>query len=200
MTTARFHGFASALLASACLGHAAPALAQTSPYLGQVMCGAFNFAPKGWAMMNGQLLPISQNTALFALLGTTYGGDGQVTFALPEMRGRMPVHFGQGLGLANRNLGDHGGGETVSLTPAQLPPHTHSVAMLASMADATSTSPAGHVPAKGKQPQYADPTALASMAPVTTGSTGSAVPIDKMPPYLAINCMIALVGTWPAAN
>jgi len=200
MTLLSYRSLASALLASACLGQAAPALAQTSPYLGQVMCGAFNFAPKGWALMNGQLMSISQNTALFALLGTTYGGDGQSTFALPDLRGRMPVHFGQGPGLTNRPLGDHGGSETVSLNPAQLPPHTHAVAMLASTADATSTSPVGHVPAKSKQPQYGDPTALAYMAPATTGSTGSAAPIDKVPPYLALNCMIAITGTFPMQN
>jgi microcystin-dependent protein len=191
---------ASALLTLACAWHAAPAHAQTSPYVGQVMCGAWNFAPKGWAMMNGQLMSISQNTTLFALLGTTYGGDGQSSFALPDLRGRVPMHFGQGIGLSNRNLGDHAGSETVSLNAAQLPAHSHQVAMLGSSGDATAAAPAGRVPAKGKTAQYADPTSLVNMAATTTSSAGSGAAIDKMPPFLALNCVIALQGTWPSQN
>ncbi|WP_280154388.1 tail fiber protein [Piscinibacter sp. XHJ-5] len=197
MTVFRPRRLAAVVLACACLPSAGPALAQTSPYLGQIMCGAWNFAPRGWAMMNGQLLPIAQNTALFSLLGNSYGGDGQVSFALPDLRGRVPLHIGQGLGLTARNLGDRGGSESVNLTAAQLPPHAHAMTMLGSGNDATSASPAGRVPAKGKTAQYADPSGLVAMSAGTTGSVGSAAAIDKMPPYLAVNCVIALQGTFP---
>lgn len=197
MTLSKPHPLAAVLLASAGFWHASPALAQTSPFVGQVMCGAWNFAPKGWAMMNGQLMSISQNTTLFVLLGTTYGGDGQTTFALPDLRGRVPMHFGQGVGLTPRNLGDHAGSETVNLTAAQMPAHNHQVAMLGSTADATSTTPGGRVPAKAKTAQYADPNGLVNMAATSTSSAGSGAAIDKMPPYLALNCVIALFGTFP---
>ncbi|HSW05947.1 phage tail protein [Aquabacterium sp.] len=200
MTLFKRPSIAAAVLALACACQAGAAQAQSTPYLGQVMCGAWNFAPKGWAMMNGQLLPIMQNTSLFALLGTTYGGDGQVTFALPDLRGRVAMHFGQGPGLSNRPLGDHAGSETVNLAAANLPPHAHQVVMQGSGNDATATSPAGKLPARARTPQYADPSGVVNMAASMTSSVGSGTPVDKMPPYLALNCVIAVQGTWPTAN
>src|ERR1041385_3867939 len=99
-----------------------------TPFLGAICMFGFNFAPRGWAFCNGQILPIAQNTALFSLLGTTYGGNGQTTFALPDLRGRVPIHFGQGPGLSLYDLGQVGGSETVTLTPSTMPAHNHSLA------------------------------------------------------------------------
>ena len=113
------------------------ASAQASdPFIGQIMCAGFNFAPRGWAELNGQLLPIAQNTALFALLGTQYGGNGQTTFALPDMRGRVLMHAGQGPGLTLRDQGESAGTEQVTLNSAQLPAHNHTVIPLGSSAEA----------------------------------------------------------------
>jgi microcystin-dependent protein len=200
MTSIRFRSFACAVFACASTFAVVPAHAQTSPYIGQVMCGTWNFAPKGWAMMNGQLMSIAQNTSLFALMGTAFGGDGQSTFALPDMRGRTAMHIGQGIGLSDRHLGDRLGSETLSLTAAQLPPHSHGFALAGSNNEATSASPAGRVPAKGKTAQYADANGLVNMAPGVTGMTGSGASIDKMPPAIAFNCVIALQGTFPLQN
>ncbi|MCP3973971.1 MAG: phage tail protein [bacterium] len=102
----------------------------TDPYLGEISWFAGNFAPRGWALCNGQLLQISQNPALFSVLGTTYGGDGRTTFALPDMRGRSPIHMGTGPGLSNRRLGERGGSETTTISVANLPAHTHTISPL----------------------------------------------------------------------
>src|SRR5580704_15922794 len=101
----------------------------STPFLGMIITVGFNFAPRGWALCNGQLMPISQNTALFSLLGTTYGGNGTTTFALPNLQSRVPVHFGQGPGLSPYVIGQSGGAETVALTINQLPAHTHAIAL-----------------------------------------------------------------------
>src|SRR5467141_3929723 len=98
-----------------------------NPFVAEIRIFGFNFAPKGWAFCDGQLLPISQNTALFSLLGTTYGGDGKSTFALPNLQGNAPLHFGQGAGLSLRDLGEHGGTDTVTLLQTEIPAHTHAV-------------------------------------------------------------------------
>ena len=118
-----------------------------NPLLGEIRMFGGNFAPRGWAMCNGQILSIAQNTALFSLLGTTYGGNGQTTFALPDMRGRAPIHPGQGPGLSNRDLGESAGAETITLSQAQMPVHNHPVQ--GSSADQTTDRPAGAVPAVG---------------------------------------------------
>jgi microcystin-dependent protein len=189
------------VVAGACLLAAMPAHAQTEPYLGQVMCGAWNnYAPSGWMMMNGQLLPIAQNTGLFALLGTNYGGDGVVTFALPDLRGRVPMHFGQGVGLSPHPIGEKGGTESVTLTVSQLPAHNHAVAMPASDAVGTSKNPSGRVMAVAKGHPYAEPPGSSTMAATASGVTGSSAPVNKMQPFLALNCMIAVQGAWPQAN
>lgn len=176
-----------------------PVAAQSDPFIGQIMCAGFNFAPRGWARLDGQLLPINQNQALFSLLGTNYGGNGQTTFALPDLRGRTLIHDGQGSGLSARQLGERGGSEAAPLTAANLPPHSHQVAPLGSNNDATSVSPSGKVAAsKARTTLYADPVSTVSMAPTTTSSVGGGVPVDKMPPFLAINCFIALEGIFPS--
>lgn len=171
----------------------------SDPFLGQIMCAAFNFAPRGWAELNGQLLPISQNTALFALLGTQYGGNGQTTFALPDMRGRVLVHAGQGPGLTLREQGESDGAEQVTLSSAQLPAHNHAVIPLGSSAEATLESPAQAVPAttKKSRPVYAPGPGTLAMSPTSTTMTGQSAPVPVMPPYVTARCFIALAGVFP---
>jgi len=174
------------------------------PLIGQIMMFGGNFAPSGWALCNGQLVAISQNSALFALIGTIYGGDGQVTFALPNLQGRTPVHQGQGPGLANYVMGQTGGQETVALTTNQLPAHTHPNAGTVGACDgpATATDPVGRV--------FAIPTdgsnAFASAGAAAMGGGGT-LPIqggntahDNMQPYQCVNFVIALFGIFPTRN
>lgn len=177
------------------------ALAQSEPILGQIMCGAFNFAPRGWARLDGQLLPISTNTALFALLGTNYGGDGRTTFALPDMRGRVLIHDGSGPGLTPHTIGEAAGTEAVTLNNAQLPAHTHTVTPQGSPSDATLVSPAGGVPAtKARTTLYAPGPGTVPMSPVLTSPAGSNAPVPVMQPYLTVNCFIALQGIFPSRD
>ena len=182
------------------MGLQAPASAQaTEPFIGQIMCAAFTFAPRGWAELNGQMLAISQNTALFSLLGTTYGGNGVTTFALPDLRGRMAMHDGAGPGLTPRVQGESAGLEQVTLSNAQLPAHSHTVTPQGSPANATLVSPANGVPAtKARTTLYAPGPGTLPMSPVLTSSAGSSSPVPVMPPYLAVKCFIALVGVYPA--
>lgn len=180
------------------LGSHGGAAAQAEPLLGQIMCGAFNFAPKGWAELNGQVLPINQNQALFALLGTTYGGNGQTTFALPDMRGRVLIHTGQGPGLTERQQGESAGAENVTLNNAELPAHSHTVTPEGSTADATLISPANAVPAtKSRTTLYAPGPGTVAMSPLVTSSAGSNSPVPVMQPYLTVKCFIALQGVFP---
>ena len=174
------------------------AKAFTTPYIGQIMCGGFNFAPSGWARLEGQLLPIDQNDALFALIGTTYGGNGQTTFALPDLRGRFMKHSGQGPALPSYTQGQTGGAERVTLSPAQLPAHTHTVVPLASTS-ATQGSPAGAVHATvPRTTLYAPGPGTAPMQAASTTTAGNAQAVEVMPPYTAVNCFIALVGIFPS--
>jgi microcystin-dependent protein len=166
--------------------NASTARAQTQPYIGQVMCGAFSYAPKGWAMLDGQLMSIGSNVALFSLLGTTYGGNGQTTFALPDMRGRLLMHAGSGPGLTPHAAGDKGGAESASLSLAQLPPHAHQVGLSAQLAELKAPKPG----APG-----ADVAVYKGSTPTTP--TGSGTPLATLSPYLTLNCMIAVVGAWP---
>lgn len=176
-----------------------PAAAQSEPFLGQIMCAGYNFTPRGWAPLNGQLLPIAQNTALFALLGTQFGGNGQTTFGLPDMRGRALIGIGQGPGLSDRQVGEAGGSENSTLGASNLPPHAHTVAPLGSSNDATSISPAGKVAAsKARTTLYAEPTNLVAMASAQTSVVGNGLPFNNMQPYLAVNCYIALQGIFPS--
>jgi microcystin-dependent protein len=165
------------------------------------MCAGFDFAPRGWAELNGQILSIASNTALFSLLGTRYGGNGQTTFALPDMRGRMMVHAGQGGGLSQRYQGEQGGAETHTLAIANMPAHAHGFAPLGSNNDATSVSPAGKVAAsKARTTLYTDPANVVAQAASVTSAAGGGVPVEQMPPYLALKCFIALEGFYPVRN
>jgi microcystin-dependent protein len=175
-----------------------PARAQ-DPYIAEIRMFAGNFAPRGWAFCNGQLLPISQYTALFSLVGTTYGGDGRTTFALPDLRGRAPIHAGQGPGLSNRLLGQNGGEETHTLTTNEMPSHTHQLqgdSLVASTDTPINTAPArnaGGIPSYGDSPDVA-------MSSNAIQSTGGGQAHNTMQPYLTINFIIALEGIFPPRN
>lgn len=169
------------------------------PFVAEIRIFPFNFAPQGWALCNGQLLPISQNTALFSLLGTTYGGDGRTTFALPNMQGNAALHPGQGPGLSQYFLGQTGGSETVTLLQSEIPSHTHT--MRANDSDGTSPTPAANVSSapgadrdifwyKGGPPN-------ATMNPNAAGVSGGNQPHNNMMPYLTLNYCIALQGVYP---
>jgi microcystin-dependent protein len=164
-----------------------------SPYLGEVRLFAGNFAPVNWAFCNGQLLSIAQNEALFALIGTTYGGDGISTFALPNLGGRIP--FGDG---GSRVIGTSAGLESVTLTTPQLPPHEHTVN--ASGDAATSTSPAGNVWASWSDTPYSGASPTTSMDPAGVAVSGGSQPHENRPPYLALSFIIALEGIFPSQN
>jgi len=199
MTFAHSRLFSLAAVAVASLAPLQAAQAQSEPFIGQIMCAGFNFAPKGWARLDGQLLPISQNTALFSLLGTTYGGNGISNFALPDMRGRALLHDGQGLGLSPHVEGAAEGQETVTLTTAQMPIHAHTVTPLGSSADATQVSPANAVPAsKARTTLYAPGPGTISMAPVLSSPAGGNQPVPIAPPTLTVECFIATVGVFPS--
>jgi microcystin-dependent protein len=165
------------------------------PFIGELRLVPFNFAPKGWALCAGQLLPINQNQALFALLGTTYGGDGRTTFALPDLRGRIAVGAGQLPGGSDYPLGAAGGQETVRLTTSQLPGHAHAVH--ASSAAGTTKNPATAYPAGGGS--YAAAKNVRMKAGMI-GQTGGGEEHENRPPYLSLNYVIALQGIFPAQS
>ena len=174
-------------------------------FIGDVALFGGNFPPLGWAFCQGQLLDISQYTPLFALIGTTYGGDGVTTFALPNLQGRFPIHQGQGGGLSNYVIGEMAGASSVALTSAQIPAHTHQV--FASSAVATTNDPTGNVPAKPVQVggsntvnAFAVPGATVPMSAGAISPTGASLPHDNMQPYLGMNYIIALQGIFPSQN
>lgn len=174
----------------------------SEPFIAEIRIFAGNFAPRGWAFCNGQLLPIAQNTALFSLIGTTYGGDGRTTTALPNLQGRAPMHPGRGPGLTDRRLGERGGVETITLSAAQMPSHSHTVRCDPGTAD--QRSPGGAVPAG----ELSDVTAIyvndsnpaATMAPQSVLNTGGSQAHNNMQPYLTISFIIALVGLYPSRS
>lgn len=167
------------------------------PFIGQIIMFAGNFAPQGWALCNGQLLPIAQYTALFSILGTTYGGDGRTTFALPDLRGRVPVHPGQGTGLSNYALGQQAGSETVTLSVNQMPIHGHTLAPGCSSDPPSSQSPVNSVPAALDNQAYGSE-ANAGMRPVNSSNAGGSQPHDNLQPLLCVNFVIALEGIFPS--
>jgi microcystin-dependent protein len=169
----------------------------TDPFVAEIRLFPFNFPPKGWAFCDGQLLPISQNTALFSLLGTTYGGDGKSTFALPDLQGRVPVNDGQGPGLSLRDLGEQGGSDTVTLLESEIPAHTHALA--ASAAAAFARSPSGELFANesGGVNSYAALGGQALLAAAACGPAGGGQPHNNLAPYLVVNYCIALQGVFP---
>lgn len=174
------------------------------PFLGEIKMVGFNFAPRGWAFCNGQVMGIAQNSALFALLGTTFGGDGRTTFGLPNLQGRVPLHMGNGPGLTPRVIGEMGGAENHTLITTEIPAHLHSgtVALPCSLEDATTSSPQNAVPAIGPVAYAPTPTpaATTAAAALTTGPTGGSLPHPNMPPYLVVNFIIALEGIFPSRN
>ncbi|HEU4612084.1 MAG TPA: tail fiber protein [Kofleriaceae bacterium] len=171
----------------------------SQPFIGEIRMVGFNFAPRGWAFCAGQLLPISQYDALFALIGTIYGGDGQSTFALPNMAGRLPVHQGQGPGLSNYVIGEAAGTESVALVAQQIPQHAHSV--IAASGGTRSASPSGNMLGSGEADVYTRGTAApVNMAPNAIAPSGGSQPHDNMQPYLCINFVIALEGIFPSRN
>lgn len=159
-----------------------------------------NFAPRNWAYCDGQLLPISQNTALFSLLGTTYGGDGRTTFQLPDFRGRVAVGARQGAGLSNRPLGSRGGQETVTLTIPEIPNHGHPTSVAVSAAAGEEGTVNGQFLANSPNSFNEDATSGATLGGVTSGNTGGSQAHNNMQPYLAMNYVICLQGIFPSRN
>jgi microcystin-dependent protein len=185
-------------LSAVLLGASTTASAQ-DPFIGEIRYVAFNFAPRGWAACNGQILSIAQNTALFSLLGTQYGGNGQTTFALPDMRGRVPVHAGQGPGLSPYEQGEAGGQQNVTLSVSQMPVHNH--LLNASSAEAAVTSPTGSVLAtKQRVPLYSASAPDTQMNGLSVSFAGGGQPFSNVQPFLGVNCIIALEGIFPARN
>jgi microcystin-dependent protein len=168
----------------------------TEPFLGQIILVPYNFAPRGYAFCQGQILSIAQNTALFSLLGTTYGGNGQTTFALPDLRGRHAVSQGQGPGLSFYTLGEQGGVESVTLTTQQMPAHPHLAN--ATMTTANDTKPAGNYLAVGGA--YINAAPNTQMGAQMISPAGNSQPHENRDPYLALNYCIALQGIFPSRN
>jgi microcystin-dependent protein len=167
-----------------------------TPFIGQISMFGGNFAPRSWAFCNGQIQTIAQNTALFSILGTTYGGNGQTTFALPDLRGRVPIHPGQGPGLSNYSLGQQGGTETVTLITQQIPAHNHS--LVGNNTAANDNLPNGN--ALADSAIYTNAAPNAQMNAASIGNTGGNQPHPNIQPYLCINFIIALSGIFPSRN
>ena len=187
------------------LAYTAPASAQaTEMYLGQMMQVGFNFCPRGWTTASGQILSIAQNTALFSLLGTTYGGNGQTTFALPDLRGRMAVNQGSGPGLSPYVLGEVTGTETTTLLTTQIPSHTHRSAIQTATAAANATTASGNAIGISSNASFlggSDPVGnLMSPGTAVFQPTGNNIPIPIRPPYLTVQWCIATQGIFPARN
>jgi microcystin-dependent protein len=170
------------------------------PFVAEIRIFPFNFAPRGWAWCDGQLLPLSQNTALFSLLGTTYGGNGKSNFALPDLQGRAPMHPGQGPGLSLRDLGETGGSETVSLLESEIPSHAHTISASAAAADEEGQkNPTGAVPGvqQGSNVLYGALASTVAMAPEALATAGGDQPHNNLQPYLTFYFCIALQGVFP---
>lgn len=170
----------------------------SEPFLGEIRLFGFNFAPTGWAFCQGQLMPISQNTALFSLLGTQFGGDGRSTFALPDLRGRVAMSLGQGPTLQNYDIGQVGGAEVVTLNATQMPQHAHNV--MANGSPATGSRPAGAVLARTSGNVYAAAPDGTAMNAGTVAAAGGGQPVDLHQPFLVVNFCIALQGIFPSRN
>ncbi len=175
----------------------------SDPFIGEIKIVGFTFAPRNWADCDGQLLPISQNTALFSLLGTTYGGDGRTTFALPDLRSRVPMHTGTGAGLSSRQLGTRSGNENTTLNVNNLAPHNHTGTVATAVTEGDRSDPAGAYPARAEEPMQAYAgVAGGTMAPgsVQTDNTGSGLSFSNMPPFLVLRFVIALTGIFPSRS
>ncbi len=169
------------------------------PFIGQIQAFGFNFAPRGWSTCDGQLLSIASNSALFSLLGTTYGGDGRTTFALPDLRGRSMIHQGRGPGLSDFSIGQRGGAEQVTLSVINMPSHNHASSVAVNTGGGESSVPTGyiaaHTAAFGEEP-----TAGANLAGVSNNNAGGNQPFSNLNPYLTVNVCIALVGIFPSRD
>ena len=172
-----------------------------NPYLGEIRMFAGNFAPANWALCNGQLMSIQQNAALFAILGTTYGGDGIQTFGLPNLQSRVPIHWGQGLGLSQYVIGEMTGTENVTILQSNLPQHTH---LLNAVSGGGNQAGPGNnylaVESTGTSLNYSNSSPNATMNPNTVGLTGQNIPINNIQPVLAVTFIIALSGIFPSRN
>ena len=168
------------------------------PFVAEIRIFPFTFPPKGWAFCNGQLIPISQNTALFALLGTFYGGDGKSTFALPGLQGSVPVHQGQGSGLSNYDIGQQGGAQTVTLLQSEIPAHAHSMnAATQDPADAKNLNPGNSSFARSVNGALFQASSNTTLAPQAATPSGGDLPHNNMMPFLTLNFNIALQGVFP---
>ena len=169
-------------------------------FVAEIRIFPFNFAPRGWAFCNGQLLPISQNTALFSLLGTTYGGDGKSNFALPNMQGNAPMHPGQGPGLSLHDLGETGGSDTVALLASEMPLHSHS--LMASLQSGEDPTAVGEVLGRsvGANLYQTSTSGLVPLSVSALAPSGANLPHNNMQPYLTLNFCIALQGIFPARS
>ncbi len=204
ITTPRRRASPRSILAGALLALGALSLTPTArayqPFVGEVICGGWNFCPVGWGECNGQLLSISENSALFSLIGTTYGGDGQNTLGLPNIQGRTLLGAGQGLGLSNRSQGEVGGQETVTLNPSAMPLHNHN--LVANDGAERSASPVGKIlgvsPASAKA--YSANASNVQLRANAMSLVGGSLPHANLQPYLAVKCCIALAGIFPSQN
>lgn len=167
-------------------------------FIGEIRLVGFNFAPQGWAKCDGQLLSINQNQALFSLLGTQYGGDGETTFGIPDLRARVPMHAGNGPGIGNHPIGQKGGSENTTLSLAHLPPHNHPVTIAASSSEGNTALPGGNNLAKSGTGGYTTEPTDSALAGASTSNAGSGQGHSNMQPYQAVNFIIALTGIFPS--
>lgn len=172
----------------------------SEPFTAEIRIFAGNFAPRGWAFCNGQLLPISQNTALFSLIGTTYGGDGRTTTALPNLKGRSPMHPGRGPGLTSRRLGQRGGVEMVSLSEAQMPNHTHTMQAAINPGNEDDPASTTYLARPVGASLYHLSSSKVAMSQASIPNTGGSQPHNNMQPYITMNYIIALVGLYPSRS
>lgn len=191
---------------SASMLTAAPTAQAQEPFLGNIGAFGFNFCPRGWAMLDGQILPINQNQALFSLLGTTYGGDGRTSFALPDLRGRVPIHNGRGAGLSNYNLGQRGGIETTIMTAAEMPSHNHMGGILGVPQQGDTRAPRSNAFANSEtDAHYIDnvaptPPNFMHVNTLQIQNTGGSQPQTNIEPYLTLTWCIATTGIFPSRN
>ncbi|XAH23521.1 tail fiber protein [Xylophilus sp. GW821-FHT01B05] len=170
----------------------------SNPFVAEIRIVTFNFAPTGWAQCNGQLMPISQNTALFSLLGTNYGGDGNTTFALPNFQGSFPLHQGQGPSLSSYDIGQIGGASSVTLLSSELPSHSHNIVPGAPANAAVADPQGAALGASPSRPYSSTAAPSVAMSPAAVGVAGAGQPHNNLPPYLVLNFIIAMQGIFPS--